>query len=255
MKNYYTILILIFIIINKTAYLQPISLQDKMDYCTEKIKKDSTADFYYKIRGDIWLELEEYESAREDYNDAIKINAQYSEAFRSRGLLEYNIGNYMQSIKDFTSSIQIEVKATTYFNRACAYDEINNFDEAIKDYMMAIKLDSSIYQSYNNLGLIYFEKKDYEKAIQLYNKAIFYNKETPELYYNRAYAKSYLDKFDDAISDIDVALNIAPNNPHIYYYLGFIYKNKDDLAKACESWKEAKKLGLTIKEELTNNCK
>jgi tetratricopeptide (TPR) repeat protein len=47
-----------------------------------------------------------------------------------------------------------------------------NYDEALRELLIAKEIDSSRDGAYLNLGNIYFLKKDYQKAIQNYNKAI-----------------------------------------------------------------------------------
>ena len=48
-----------------------------------------------------------------------------------------------------------------YNNLGKAFEELNNIDEAIKNYKKSIKLKSDYYLAYNNLGNVYQNTKNY----------------------------------------------------------------------------------------------
>ena len=63
-------------------------------------KKKSTPDarnYYHK--GNVYFEKANYEKSIENYNMAIILNPNFSEAYFSRGLAYYNLKNFTKSAK------------------------------------------------------------------------------------------------------------------------------------------------------------
>ena len=55
--------------------------------------------------------------------------------------------------------------ASTYYNRAIAYRQKNDLDNALSDYSDAIKINPKHARAFNNRGTIYKEKGDLDRAI------------------------------------------------------------------------------------------
>lgn len=109
-----------------------------------------------------------------------------------------------------------------YNNRGVAYNDKGEFDDAIKNFNQAIKLNSECTEAYHNCGNAYYGKKKFDKAIENYNKAIKLNPNYAETYINRALyyielAEKETDKakakeyYQKAWDDCDTGLSLNPN--------------------------------------------
>jgi tetratricopeptide (TPR) repeat protein len=76
-------------------------------------------------------------------------------------------------------------------NRGVAYKAKGDFDHALQDYDLALRLDPYAANHYNNRGVIYRIKGDFARAVEDYEKAIELKPDYIAAYYNRALA--YLD--------------------------------------------------------------
>ncbi|MEW6455361.1 MAG: tetratricopeptide repeat protein [Acidobacteriota bacterium] len=59
-----------------------------------------TLSIVYNIRGIAYTEIQKYENALEDFNEAIKLNPKYEEAFNNRGIVCYNKRDYERAVED-----------------------------------------------------------------------------------------------------------------------------------------------------------
>lgn len=87
--------------------------------------------------------------------------------------------------------------------------------ESINDFKKSIKLDSQNIRAYNNLGRAYllFEKEElarenFLKAIELAESSLITNPNNPILYYFIGYAKIGLEKYNEAIFYLKKSLEI-----------------------------------------------
>src|SRR5262245_46619790 len=84
--------------------------------------------------------------------------------------------------------------ASTYYNRAIAYRQKNDLDNALSDYSDAIKINPKHARAFNNRGTIYKEKGDLDRAIADFSEAIRLDAKFTAAYFNRGNA--YDDKGD-----------------------------------------------------------
>jgi tetratricopeptide (TPR) repeat protein len=98
----------------------------------------------------------------------IEQDPDYGGAYNDRGLAHSNLGKYWKAIDDFTHAItarkKVSLKYQTYINRAKAYANNTQFNDAISDYTKAAEMHTgdviilmhlsrfrSIYPEYNNI--------------------------------------------------------------------------------------------------------
>ena len=109
-----------------------------------------------------------------------------------------------------------------YNNRGVAYNDKGEFDDAIKDFYQAIKLNPNDAYAYNNRGSAYYNKEEFGKAIEDYTTAIKLNHNYAEAYINRAscyikLAEKETDKakakeyYQKALDDCDTGLSLNPD--------------------------------------------
>jgi uncharacterized protein (TIGR02145 family) len=105
-----------------------------------------------------------------------------------------------------------------HFDSGNAHYKKMDYDEAIEDYTVAIKLkpDESIYlnsrgNAYYSRGVKYSNKKDYDLAITDYTTAIKLKPDNPVYLYSRGNAYYNKENYNLAIADFEAALRINPD--------------------------------------------
>jgi tetratricopeptide (TPR) repeat protein len=145
---------------------------------------------------------QDYDESINEYTEAIRLKADYAEAYNNRGLAYDHNNQYDKAISDYSEAIRLDPKDARYYNnRGFAYDDNKKFDEAIGDYGNAILLDPNYTLAYINRGVSYFHAKQYNKAIDDYNQAIRLNPNHADAYFNRGLAYQSLGKSQKAKAD------------------------------------------------------
>jgi tetratricopeptide (TPR) repeat protein len=134
------------------------------------------ADYYFR-QGHQDRYSKKYVEAILEYDEAIKIDPNFSLAFEYRGLSKYELGDYKGATLDYTKAIVIGVSLPyyrVYILRGIAEINLGRLEEAILDFDKAIEIDPNNPQPYNHrgyakekLGKIKEAKLNYEKAIEL----------------------------------------------------------------------------------------
>ena len=87
------------------------------------------------------------------------------EAYFTRGISYYELGQYQQAIEDYTKAIELPderiYKTLWYNSRGETYRYKRYFDSAIKDYEQSILLDPENPYAYYNLGIVYYSLKNH----------------------------------------------------------------------------------------------
>lgn len=95
-----------------------------------------------------------------------------AEEFKSQGNVKVTEKNYTEAVKLYSQAIElVGGNAVYYANRAAAYSQLNDQDNAIKDSLKSAEIDPSYAKAYSRLGHAYYCKEDYSNATEAYKKA------------------------------------------------------------------------------------
>lgn len=91
---------------------------------------------------------------------------EFNSAF-DQGVSYYDQGKYSQAVAEFDHAIALKSSdAPSYFNRALANANLQNYEQAIVDGNRAIELDPNMVDAYLSLGMSYQEQGEYPKALE-----------------------------------------------------------------------------------------
>jgi len=88
------------------------------------------------------LRRKEFASAEWDFNRAIKTKPDLGEAYVNRGAASVGAKRYAEGMADLNKALELGVEEPekAYFNRALAYEGLDNLKAAYFDYQKAVEL-------------------------------------------------------------------------------------------------------------------
>ena len=100
-----------------------------------------TAEEYF-LRGNDYAFQGQHEKAIQDYDEAIRLNPQFADAYYNRGTAYgRDLGQYGKAIKDFDEAIRLNPHdADAYYNRGAAYAKLGQQEQADRDFAKAKEL-------------------------------------------------------------------------------------------------------------------
>ncbi len=189
----------------------------------------------YHNRGWSHIYLGNYTAALADFNEAVKVDAGYTDAYYGRGVAYRRSGNYAAAIADQTKVIKIDPNyAGAYYSRALAYDAQGKYDLAIADYTKVIEIDPNYNSAYFNRGSAYGTIGEYDKSVADFSIVIEREPQNQYAYFGRGYTYGALGKYDLAIADYTEAIRIDLKYKEAYFSRAAAYgaQGKHDLAIA-----------------------
>lgn len=237
---------------------------------------------YFLERGHVYLGLEKYENALEDFNAALRIDSMdvdpwigrskyflYTEqpdsALREASIAhiladhKYNRAKASSAIGEIYLELDRDSLALDYLEKSLELDTTNNVAYK-KAALICLKQDdlegaeSFLEKAYANdardmeilinLAYTYNGLEYYRMAIEFANYALAFDPSQPLALSNRAYAYYHLEQTERALSDIDHAIKNDKHNALFYRYKAEILLALEEEKKdACKCLHKAKKLG------------
>jgi tetratricopeptide (TPR) repeat protein len=138
---------------------------DSQDWCTRALDQDmlnaSDRAKTFVNRGVMKLGRGEYEPARADFEAALKLSPKLPEALLNRGAVFVGEHKYQEALADLTQAIDLNVSEPekAYFDRALAYEGLDNETAAYFDYQKALALRPGWAAPQNELVRFHVEPK------------------------------------------------------------------------------------------------
>lgn len=148
-----------------------------------------------------------------------------SEWRNQQGVDKYNQGKLGVAEEDYLRAIAFDPdNYDAHYNLGNLYEDLQKFDEAKKQYLIAIKGDFP--QAYNNLARLHIKKKEYPQAAALFQQGIikihtqdnFPPEDRYNLFKNLGWVRFEQKRFSDAEPPLKTAIGIA-SNPEFASYI------------------------------------
>ena len=147
--------------------------------------------------------------------------------------------------------------AKAMLEQGMTYASTGQWDEAIRDFDEAIRLEPTNAFAYGIRGTAYYSKRDFDRAIRDFDQALRLDPREVKAYTSRAYAACGKGDFSQALKDFDTVIRLSPAGFHGYNALAWFLatcptasvrdgKRAVGLArKACElsGWKQWRCVG------------
>ena len=127
---------------------------------------------------------------------------------------------------------------SNYVQRGNYYSSIKEFDNAILDFRMALKVKPDYTEANNLIGNAFFNSSRYDSAVANYNLAI-QNDTAAYLFRNRGLAYDKLNQDEQALKDFDKVLELNPSYHTVHNDIGNVYNKQEDYQKAIDFYSVA----------------
>ncbi|MCP4615048.1 MAG: tetratricopeptide repeat protein [Bradyrhizobium sp.] len=172
-------------------------------------------------------------------------------AYNNRGNAYIAKGDFDRAIQDFDQSIKLNANyAKPLSNRGVALMRKGEYDGAIEAFDEAIRLKPSYANAYLNRAEAYLKKGDHARAIEDYDEAIRLNPGLDIVWHGRCWAQAVLGDLQPALEACNKALQSGINNAATYDSLGLIHLKMEQPGKAIDDYDAAVRLNPKLASAL-----
>ena len=177
-KNYQLTYLIGLSYVNLQKYAEAEKYFDKLLYVQKKPE-------IFFIQANIHKQLKKYDTAISYFEEAIKLNPNFSEAYNNLGNTKKRVGKIDEAISCFEKAIQLkENNIEAYLNLANIYKENRYFNELIKIYEKILSFNKNDIKTLYNLGSAYLFLGDIHNGKYYFEKIIKINKNHVPSYRN-----------------------------------------------------------------------
>jgi tetratricopeptide (TPR) repeat protein len=136
------------------------------DSCTEALDKEmlSSRDRAGTLvnRGVLKMRRLNWAGATSDFNEAVRVRPDMGEAYVNRGAVLIGEHHYAESLPDLNRGLELGVEepAKVYFNRALAYEGMDDEKSAYFDYQKALELSPDWAAPKAELARFHVERRE-----------------------------------------------------------------------------------------------
>ena len=176
---------------------------------------------------------------------AMKIDPTNEVVYNNLGIAYKRLGMPQKALDVYEKAIALNPEyGLAYYNAGIIYaNTMRNLDKAIPLLKKAIEKDSSLYQGYHKIGLIYLNQDKRGEAILMLKKAIEINPDAWEVYRSLGYYHMSEGDLGGAIENYKKAIELNPQYFEAYGDLAVVYFRKGQIPLAKEYYDKAAALG------------
>jgi len=185
--------------------------QESINMVNEALKIDNYIPKAYFLKGLNYKEAGDTAKAISSMITATEQDQEFYSAFEEIGAM-YAAKKNKLGISYFDNALRINPKSVeTYYNKGKLYQDLKDWDNAVKTYQDLLKMEPNHKHTHYNLGAIALvEKEDYSQAIKHFTDALTIDPKYVEAYYARG--TCYFQSGDKvkAKADYQMAVQIDP---------------------------------------------
>ncbi|XP_006657144.3 cell division cycle protein 27 homolog B isoform X1 [Oryza brachyantha] len=183
--------------------------------------------------GNCFALRKDHETALKNFQRAVQLDSRVAYAHTLCGHEYSALEDYENSIKLYRSALQVDERHyNAWYGLGVVYLRQEKFEFAEHHFRRAFQINpcSSVLMCY--LGMALHALKRNEEALEMMEKAIFADKKNPLPKYQKALILLGLQKYPEALDELERLKEIAPHESSMYALMGKIYKQLNILDKA-----------------------
>jgi tetratricopeptide (TPR) repeat protein len=207
--------------------------------CSEAIRRNPYFSDSYRLRAIGWIELERYDSAVVDYKHVLSLNPQETVALHNISLCYMHLKEYEAAWKSLEALDRYSPAADkdkVWLMKASVALEEGDTLQALDCVNHSLEYDSLQADAWGFKASLSMQEEEWERAEEEWTKAIHCDIRNAEFHVNRALARYYLWRYDDALADYDDAIRINSRHVVAHYNRGLLRMNVGDDNRAIEDF-------------------
>ena len=178
----------------------------------------------YLLKGKIYINLNQFQNSLNSFQRSIKLGENSIEVLYGLARAYKEMFQFEEALKYYNKALKLEPTAKSHFLLAKCLYSMGKKECAIEIYDKAIKINPNYIDAYFNKGICLSNINLKLEAINMYNKVIELNPNFVDAYFQRGYCYYNLKKYQKAMQEMNKVLELDPNYYQAYYEKGFCFQ-------------------------------
>ena len=215
------------------------------------IAKYPNSIFLWNIIGVSNAKLKKLDEAHKCFENIIKLNPKFSEAYYNLGKTQKELGKHLEAISNYKKAIEFKPDyAEAYNNLANTLKDMGNYEDAVINYNNSIKIKPGLVEAHYNLGNTLKNLGNHKDSIISYENAIKLKPDYAECYNELGGAQIELGDLPNGILNYENAIKLKPDYAECYNNYTNSIKIKIDSPILLKLEKRISKKNLSSKENI-----
>ena len=224
------------------------------EMCEAYMKKDKTNPVVLKYLGDAYLGLKDSSFAQYSYDQAIALDSMYVDALVGSADVLMNGGNASLAISRLRTQMEyIPENAKLHNALGCAFRALGNDNEAQANFEHAVLLDPHYVSARRNLAVMQIENRELDDAILNLETALDENPNQADVYNYMALTYVYKSEPEEAEKLFLKSISVDEKYLPAIENLAFHYEHNGKIDKAKKYYEKAVKLGSENASNMLKN--
>lgn len=199
---------------------------------SEVVRLDPTCAIAFYNRGISFDKAGFPDKALADFNKAISLDSSRPDFYHNRGLVHKKLRSIDQAISDFTFALRIKSDYwKSLLNRAHCHELNTDRRRAVSDFLNVLQFDPENQVALEHLAKLYKKGGNLEESLNACSRLVTVSP-TPEVYILRALAYESLGKVNEAVADLNSAIELERDNAASWSERGSFYARNERYAEA-----------------------
>lgn len=202
----------------------------------------------FLLKGNEKLKENDLKGAISYYDEALKIDPEFTDALLNRAIVYERLNNLDLAIADYSNILSYGSAQDTlvYFQRGLAYLDNGEYYKALSDAEQLTSIHKNSWRSYFLLGLVKEQLSDLDGALAAFEEGLKLNSTNNDLLVNKATIHYYQKDYDEASLLLEKAELNNPTEANIYNLRSMISFDTQNYQEAFD-WVE-KAITLNVNE-------
>lgn len=208
--------------------------------CFKRANNIHLHDATYMQLGKVHTLQENYKAAIEIYLQALEFSPDNPEILTTVGLLYLRLAENYRAFDFLGNALTHDPRnPKTILAAGSIIQDHSDMDVALVKYRVAAIKTPNSAQLWNNIGMCFFGKQRYVAAIACLKRALYLDPFEWIISYNLGLVHLNTGQYASAFHYFSASINLKPDFPSSYMYLGITLSRLDDFENACSAYEKS----------------